>query len=247
MVETRRSTRQAPELAEANGDAFSFDEYEPLHPSTRMNGHAPDPASDSGGNDHLKSGSNVPDTDDEAPDEEVTADARAREQRAESALQAARIERKAERRKRSLAKEVAAAARKRKEAVGTNDKINKDSRFLSDDALERAAVELEEAQEAELEGERAKKLMVQGGTLRVAKTQRVVDGIRVVDASVSASQRMPKSRGSTGQDGMRFLKGCMYGKGTPRVSAEAVTRKVRAARLLRMGGRSRLRGAVAKK
>jgi hypothetical protein len=175
------------------------------------------------------------DSDDDAPDVEVTSVARARKQQVDAAVQAARAERKAARRARSQAREVVAAARKREDDVKGKEK----ARFLSDEALERAAEKMEEDAAIERENKRAKRLRVQSGTLRVAKTQRVVDGIKVVDASVPASRRVAKSKGSTGQDAMRFLKSCMYGSGTPRVSAEEAARKVRGVRQIRKAGRER--------
>jgi hypothetical protein len=261
MVTTRRSRQRNGENdAGAAGEAVAAAEVpaeaeesagSPAAGSTRMNGSRTPRLAMNGSHRPCVPAGRDSDTDADsdggAPDVEVTADARARDERLVAAEATVRDERKSRRRERSKAQE--AAAKVRKEAKAKREKAKKGreeaaGRVLPQEVLDRAASAAElEAARSRTAGQK-RSLESQSGTLRLVAKHRLIDGLEVVDASVSAAQRS-SSTASASKRARHFIGRCLYGSGAKRVSSSRVAAATRRAKSTRRNGKQRLGKRVA--
>jgi hypothetical protein len=174
--------------------------------------------------------------DDDAPDIEVASEVRVREEERDAADAALRAELKETRRKRAIALELAAKARKEKAKREDARRAQEDTlvqNVLPQDLLDRAAAAAEQQDMKANAAARELEVKSQSGFMRLVKQRRVVDGLEIVDASLPAQQRV--SGKSSGKRALEFMGRCMYGNGKRRISSAraAATIKKQKTRSLR--------------
>lgn len=231
MVTTRRSEYQRAGLlngAEADGDDSYFSGSDSGRPARVCdNGLKKTPLLSNGFHSEseiehqVRERSGEEGSDDDAPDVEVTAEARIREEERVAVHDALRAERKETRRKRSKARESAAVARKEKNAKRKKLRRKREEKaskyVLPQDVLERAAKAAEQ-QEVDMKlAAHSESVKSQEGVMRVMKQQRNVEGLEVVDASLHAKKREGAS--SAGKRALQFMNSCLYGHGRRRISS----------------------------
>lgn len=169
-------------------------------------------------------------SDDEAPDVEEASDARAREEQRVATDAALQAERKEARRALSKAREAAAQARKDKKAKRLQLQQQRAEQASSDvlpqDVLERAAIAAEHQERTLNDAAQKQSMSSQAGVLRIVSKERVIDGLEVVDASLSAQQRAisrkprkSKKAKTPAARALDFMHKSLYGFERHRISA----------------------------
>lgn len=190
-------------------------------------------------------------SDDEAPDVEEASDARAREEKRVANDAALQAKRKEARRVVSKAREATAIARKDKKAKRMQLEKQMAEEDASDtlpqDILERAAKAAEYQERSLTAAAQRQSMSSQAGVMRVVQKERVVDGLEVVDASLSAQQRdisrkprQSKKPKTPAARALSFMHKSLYGFEHHRISSVRGAAKRRGSHL--KSGKSSKRG-----